>query len=219
MNRLKRIIWTCEQYNDWVKDLRNFTYPNASIVFYAFLFLFILFYDNNYMHIMMILFLLVILAYNSPGFSIYFPEMITILDYRARYTKISEWLGKKNEKIENEYSSNFGKLVKKAFLDEFELTRKKKRNIYKKYKRLAEILLRCQNLALFIVSIFEKTKNVFIWYHYEKTKLLFLGLLGLLLLFVCIPFRLIAIFLLFNSIKKGLKYHNRVQDINCIVLT
>ena len=103
-------------------------------------------------------------------------------------------------------------------MEEFELTRKNKRNIYKKYKRLQYILLQGQNALFNIVNIIEKIKNLFTWYYYEKTKVFFLFLLLALAAFIVLPLRFIMLVGLFKSMGKGKIYHKRTQEFNKIII-
>lgn len=135
-NRLKRIIWSIELYTDKLKDLKNFTYPNLSYLFYLFLAVSCLFYDNNNFMFWILFFILFLLFYNSPAYSVYIRDIVSFLKIKARKNKLDIFLFKKNKIIEEEYVVPIKKVAKITFLEEFKLTRKVKRSIYKKYKRL-----------------------------------------------------------------------------------
>lgn len=55
---------------------------------------------------------------------------------KAKKNSLDVFLFKKNKLIEEEYVVPVKKVAKITFLEEFKLTRKVKRSIYKKYKRL-----------------------------------------------------------------------------------
>lgn len=74
-NRLKRIVWTIEQYVGIVKDLEHFVNPFASYAFFAVLVIIILFANMNYIVHYLISLLLVIMFYNHPLFTSYTREI------------------------------------------------------------------------------------------------------------------------------------------------
>ena len=49
-------------------------------------------------------------------------------------------------------------------------TRKAERSFMQKYNRLQLMLLKGQLVLTEIVTMCEKIKNIFIWYHHRKTK-------------------------------------------------
>lgn len=64
----------------------------------------------------------------------------------------------------------------------------------------------------------EKIKNLFIWYHYKKTKLLFSVIAGLLFALIVLPSRIILFVMLLKIMLKGSKYHANIQDINKVII-
>lgn len=96
MNRLKRIIWTIETYSQWLKDLRTFTYPNLSYLFYLGLIIFTIFYDNNSVLEWMVGSLIVVLVYYNPNVQIYMGEAIDIMGYREKWERLKEYFLTKN---------------------------------------------------------------------------------------------------------------------------
>lgn len=88
MNRLKRILWTAESYSEWVMDLRNFTYPKMSYLFYGLVLMTILLYDNNRALEWLIGCLVLLLLYNNPNAHIYAWELIEILGYSRRWENL-----------------------------------------------------------------------------------------------------------------------------------
>lgn len=110
------------------------------------------------------------------------------------------------------------KKTKRDFLRTFQLTLKNKRSIYKKYKRLVELLLQAQIILTKFVSFIEKTKNLFIWYHFKKTQSLFFILLAVAITILVFPFRFIMCALVIKQMFKGSKYHENIQDLNRLII-
>lgn len=69
---------------DKLKDLKNFTYPNLSYVFYVFLMAICLVYDNNDFLIWILTFVLLVLLYNSPGYNVYVRDLVDFLKITAK---------------------------------------------------------------------------------------------------------------------------------------
>lgn len=125
----------------------------------------------------------------------------------SRSVYLKEELVKRREDIEKEH-----------FVEEFQLTRKNKRSIYKKYKRLQQILFQAQTLIYKLVTVIEKFKNLFIWYYYQKTKVFFLILVMILVGLLVLPLRFILLIALFRTMKKGEAYHRKTQEINKMII-
>lgn len=83
---------------------------------------------------------------------------------------------------------------------------KKKRNIYKKFKRLHEILLKAQTLLMELVNFIEKIKNIIVWYHHKKSYLVFVLLLFILIIITFIPVRLILLLIVLKTFQSGRKF-------------
>lgn len=64
----------------------------------------------------------------------------------------------------------------------------------------------------------EKIKNLFIWYHYKKTKLLFWIIAAAVFILMILPIRLILFAAVLKMMKKGSKYHANIQDINKVII-
>lgn len=99
-NRLKRILWSIELYLDKFKDLKNFTYPNLSYLFYALLAIGCLFYDNNWIFFWGLILLLSILFYNSPVYDLYIRDTVEILKLHAKKQNFDKFMFRKNKYIE-----------------------------------------------------------------------------------------------------------------------
>lgn len=69
-----------------------------------------------------------------------------------------------------------------------------------------------------LVTIIEKVKNIFTWYHYQKTRLFFLILAGCVFALLILPVRLILFCVLLKMMLKGAKYHANIQDINKVII-
>lgn len=61
-------------------------------------------------------------------------------------------------------------IEKKCFLEQFKFTRKRGGSIKEKYARFQRMLLRGQLVLTELVTLTEKIKNIFMWYHHRKTK-------------------------------------------------
>ena len=95
-----------------------------------------MFYDNNQFLVFFLAFFICILLYNNPYLHSYLINAINHYELNPKMKSIQEWILKKNEYIIEEVVVKKSLKEKEDFLENFELTRKKKRNIYKKYKRL-----------------------------------------------------------------------------------
>jgi hypothetical protein len=116
-NRLQRIVWSTELYLDKLKDLKNFTFPNLSYLFYMFLAVSCLFYDNNNFLLWVFVFLLSVLFYNSPAYSIYIRDIVDFLKIKAKKSKVDVFLFKKNKLVEAIYVIPTKTALKMNFLD------------------------------------------------------------------------------------------------------
>jgi len=96
---------------------------------------------------------------------------------------------------------------------------KKKRNIYKKYKRLQEVLLKLQNAIMEVVNYLEKVKNLFTWYHHKKTRIVYLGLVGVLFVVVFVPIRFLLLIVVYKKFKKGKLYYRQTIEYNEAVVS
>lgn len=99
-NRLKRIMWSIELYLERGKDLKNFTYPNLSYLFYLFVAVSCLLYDNNNCLHLTLFLLLVTLIYNSPVYTIYIRDIVEFLKISAKKRNLDQYLFRKNPLIE-----------------------------------------------------------------------------------------------------------------------
>lgn len=108
-NRLKRIVWSIELYTEKFKDLKNFTYPNLSYLFYIFLALSCLFYDHNNCFFWVLVFFLIILFYNSPAYTVYVQDLVNIMKMQAKKKKLDIFLFKRNKLLEEEYVTSLKK--------------------------------------------------------------------------------------------------------------
>ena len=87
-----------------------------------------------------------------------------------------------------------------------------------KYNRLQMMLLRGQLVLTELVTLSEKIKNIFMWYHHRKTKELLLLIITILTVLLFIPIRLLALACLFKFFKKGLSHHLRTRELNKVIL-
>ena len=104
MNRLKRIIWTIEDYSGWLKDLKNFTYPLYSYLFYALALIFLLVFDADYMPQWILAFFIAILLFTNPNCQIYASELIDILNFREEWENLKSKLYQKNPLLPQDFS-------------------------------------------------------------------------------------------------------------------
>jgi len=95
---------------------------------------------------------------------------------------------------------------------------KKKRNIYKKYKRLQEYIYKAQNSLMQLVNFIEKVKNIFTWYHYKKSHIVFYMLLLFLIVIIFVPIKVILVYLLYKQFKKGATYSEKTMKHNQAIL-
>ena len=95
---------------------------------------------------------------------------------------------------------------------------RKKRNIYKKYKRIQYLLLKAQNLMMTAANYSEKVKNIFTWYHHKKTYLVLKIVTLTFLAVTFLPLRYIVLFGLLRMFNRGREYHNKVQRYNSILV-
>lgn len=79
-----------------MKDLKNFTYPNLSYLFYCMLALACLVFDMNNMLFWFLMFVLSILFYNSPAYSVYIRDIVDFLKLKAKKNKLDVFLFKKS---------------------------------------------------------------------------------------------------------------------------
>lgn len=68
------------------------------------------------------------------------------------------------------------------------------------------------------VTISEKIKNTFLWYHHKKTKELLLLLLAALAIIYFIPIRIMLLVLLYKTYNKGVLHHTKVRNLNRVIL-
>ncbi len=87
-----------------------------------------------------------------------------------------------------------------------------------KYQRLHEVLLKGQLVLTEGVTICEKVKNIFCWYHHQKTGKLLILLVVALVVIVFIPIRLILLLAIYRAFKKGLTFRSRTKELNRVVL-
>lgn len=80
------------------------------------------------------------------------------------------------------------------------------------------MLLRGQLYLTELVNLTEKVKNIFIWYHHNKTKELLLLLLVVLAVIVFIPIRLILLVMIYKMFSRGCTHRNRTREVNRIIL-
>lgn len=90
-------------YTGKIKDLKNFTYPNLSYLFYCFLALSCIFYDNNGAFFWAMVLLLFALFYNSPVYDVYVRDTMEILKLHAKKNNFDKFLFKRNPLIEEEF--------------------------------------------------------------------------------------------------------------------
>jgi hypothetical protein len=69
-----------------------------------------------------------------------------------------------------------------------------------------------------IVTLCEKAKNLFCWYHHAKTKWLFLVVLGCFLALFFLPLRALALLGLVATCHRGWQHHARVCQRNQFVV-
>lgn len=80
------------------------------------------------------------------------------------------------------------------------------------------MLLRGQLALTEIVTLCEKAKNLFCWYHHRKTRWLFLVLLALFCALFFLPLRALAVIGLVLTCNKGWQHHAKVFQRNQIVV-
>lgn len=136
----------------------------------------------------------------------------------AKVEKVEMELANKVNHLEHEYVKFLKSSQKESFLRDFTLTRKVKRSIYGKFRRFQEVLLMGQHFIFLLVGFVEKIKNIFMWYHYEKTKFLLTILLLAFAVLSILPLRLLCMGLLLRTMRKGMKYHQVTQDINRVII-
>jgi c-di-AMP phosphodiesterase-like protein len=73
---------------DKFKDLKNFTYPNLSYIFYVLLMTMCLVYDNNDFLIWILTFVLMVLLYNSPVYNVYVRDLVDFLKITAKKNRL-----------------------------------------------------------------------------------------------------------------------------------
>lgn len=93
-------MWSIELYLEKTKDLKNFTYPNLSYLFYLFMAISCLLYDNNNCLHLTLFILLLTLIYNSPVYTIYIRDIVEFLKISAKKRNLDQYLFRKNPLIE-----------------------------------------------------------------------------------------------------------------------
>lgn len=87
-----------------------------------------------------------------------------------------------------------------------------------KYQRLHLWLLRGQLVLTELVTLSEKVKNIFLWYHHRKTKELLFLLLAVLAVIVFVPIKLLLLGAVYKMFRRGLNHRTRTREINKYIL-
>lgn len=69
------------------------------------------------------------------------------------------------------------------------------------------------------MSICEKIKNIFVWYHHRKTKFIFAILIGALLVISFVPVRVLLVFGLYKLLKNGLCHKRKTNEVNRMIVS
>ena len=80
------------------------------------------------------------------------------------------------------------------------------------------MLLMGQYAIFVMVNIVEKIKNIFMWYHYEKTQFFLMLIVTAFMITSILPMRIVCLGVLLKVMRKGKKHHQRTQDINRVIL-
>jgi phosphoglycerol transferase MdoB-like AlkP superfamily enzyme len=96
-NRLKRIVWTIENFICDIKDLERFANPFASYLYYTFLIVVIVFMDMDYLLHYVLAILIVVMLYCHPLFGSYLREVIEYLNIVNKYHALKSKLSDKSK--------------------------------------------------------------------------------------------------------------------------
>jgi hypothetical protein len=80
------------------------------------------------------------------------------------------------------------------------------------------MLLRGQLILTEFVTLSEKIKNIFLWYHHRKTKEMLIVISILLAVLIFIPIKLILLIGIYKMFRRGLIYRTKVRETNKIIL-
>jgi hypothetical protein len=61
-------------------------------------------------------------------------------------------------------------------------------------------------------------KNIFTWYHHKKSKIVYLGLVTVLVVIVFVPIRFILLVAVYKKFKKGKRYFAKTKEYNELVV-
>ena len=90
--------------------------------------------------------------------------------------------------------------------------------IKQKYNRFQLMLLRGQLAMTEIVTMCEKIKNIFCWFHHRKTKQLLLLFITILAIIIFVPIKLVLLYAIFKMFKRGLSHRQRTKELNKVIL-
>lgn len=119
-NRMKRILFSSEQFLSYVGALKNWEYPLQSSIFYVLLFLSVIFFDANCILQYLLAIACVVMAYLHPAFYNYSKDFATLAMTNNLAKMLSVKLGERIWQPRFKIAFKKGE-EKRKFLEEFNM--------------------------------------------------------------------------------------------------